>query len=331
MRFFSSMSMMLAPLLLLLVPLCCGVQHCIAQQPLPDLEPNLISADLLQVNASGSVDDAVTFCDEVPEPELTPYKNQFLQNVSLSGGYTGDVGGSGFSGSYVDVAISTGIPLGSMENILGIRPRVRVDWIDADPAIDVPGELYDFELLFFNRYTLTDRLSTTAVVSPSLRSDLTTSDHATRLFALGLLNWQWIPDRLTLSGGGVYLGRADIAFLPVVGMLWSPSRVTKLDLRFPTSKLSHRIAKDGGRSETWGFLSAGLGGNTWSITRSNAAPDEISLREYNMRLGIERIVDGGGGCFADVGYAFGRQLEYSSDESVVKLDDAILFRCGWSY
>ncbi|MDE0864795.1 MAG: hypothetical protein OSA98_13475 [Rubripirellula sp.] len=299
---------------------------CTAQQPRPPLEPNVLLAEI-------STSDLFASCDAIAaeEVELSRFKRQALQSVSLSGGYMGDVGGSGLSSRYVDLSIGSGIPLGSFDNIVGVKPRFRVDWIDADSSIDIPSQLYQFEVQFFYRRPIHDRLSAMAIFSPSVRSDLTTSDNAFRVFALGLLNWECIPDRLTLSGGAVYLGRADLPVLPAIGMVWTPSRLTRLDLRFPTSKLSRRLAKDGGRSETWAYLSAGLGGNTWAVTRSSMTTDEVSLRDLSLRMGIEKIVNGGGGCFADAGYAFSRRLEYENDDSEVKLDDAILFRCGWSY
>jgi hypothetical protein len=299
---------------------------CVAQQPQPQLPPHVLDS---KVPAA-----ALLACSDerLEEVELSRFKRQALQSASVSGGYMGDVGGGGgLSSSYLDLSIGSGIPLGSFDNILGVTPRFRVDWIDADASIDVPSTVYQFELQFFYRRPICDRLSAMMIFSPSVRSDLSTSDDAFRVFALGLLNWECIPDRLTLSGGAVYLGRADIPVLPAIGVLWTPNRLTRLDLRFPTSRLSRRLAKDGGRSETWAYVSAGLGGNTWAVTRDSLTTDEVSLRDFSLRMGIERVVDGGGGCFADVGYAFGRRLEYESDDSEVKLDDAVLFRCGWRY
>ena len=246
-----------------------------------------------------------TCCDsDTAEIELSRYKKQALQSVSLSTGWMADLGGNGLSSGHLDASIGSGIPLGSFDNIVGVTPRFRIDWIDAEPSIDIPEELYQFELQFFYRRPIREDLSAMAIISPSVRSDLTTSDEAFRIFALGLLNWECVPDRLVLSAGAVYLGRADLPVLPAVGLSWTPNRKTKLDLRFPFSKLSYRLAKDGGRSETWSYLSAGLGGNTWAVTRASSATDELSLRDIRLMLGVEKIIDGGGGWFAETGFAF---------------------------
>ena len=271
-------------------------------------------------------------CDEIEdEMELTRFKRQALQSVSVWGGYLGDLGGNELSSSFLDLSIGSGIPLGSFENILAVKPRFRADWIDARPEIDIPNQLYQFELQFFYRRPIHDRLSLMAIVSPSIRSDLTTSTRAFRMFALGLLNWECLDRRLTLSGGAVYLGRNDIPVLPAVGIVWTPNRVTKLDLRFPFSKLSRRLAKDERRSELWTYLSGGLGGNTWAVTRRSGLADELSLRDFRLACGIEKIIDGGGGWFAEVGYAMGRKLQYENDDSEIELNDAFLVQGGWRY
>lgn len=278
----------------------------------------IVSPDIRPMNGFGEV-------------ELRRFKRQPLQSLSIAGGGLQDLGDSGLSSQYAEFAIGSGIPLGSFDNILGVKPSVRIDWIDADSALDVPSELYQFEMQFFYRRPIHERLSAMAIFSPSIRSDLTTDNRAFRVFALALLNWEYVPDRLMLSGGAVFLGRADLPVLPAVGLTWTPTARTKLDLQFPNSRLSHRLAKDGGSSETWAYLSAGLGGNTWAVTRQSGRTDELSLRDYRFTAGLEKRLDGGGGWFVESGIAVGRSVEYELDASELGVDDALLFQAGWRY
>ena len=91
------------------------------------------------------------------------------------------------------------------------------------------------------------------------------------------------------------------------------------------------VAKNGAKSETWAYLSVGLGGNTWAVTRRSGRSDELSLRDWRLKLGLERIVDGGGGWFVELGYAFKRRLEYENTDTEISLSDGILLRAGWNY
>lgn len=272
-----------------------------------------------------------TWNGSVAEIPVNRFKKQALQSVSISSGFLTDVGDDRLSSRFLDVSIGSGIPLGSFDNLLGVKPRFRIDWIDAADTIDVPQELYQFELQFFYRRVIRERLSAMVIFSPSIRSDLTTSDDAFRVFALGLINWEAIPDRLTLSAGAVFLGRADLPVVPAIGLTWTPNRKTRFELRFPTTKLARRIAKSGGQSETWVYTSVGLGGNTWAVTRRSGGTDELSLRDFRLLAGIERIVDGGGGWFIEGGYAFGRRIEFETDETEIDLDDALVLQGGWRY
>lgn len=278
-----------------------------------------------------SADPYVNFDLDDAEVELTRFKKQALQSITLTAGWLADTGDGALNSSFLDASIGSGIPLGSFDNILGVTPRFRVDWMDAEPSIDIPSELYQLEVQFFYRRVIHDRLSAILVFSPSIRSDLTTSDKAFRVFALGLLNWEYVPDRLTLSGGAVVLGRADLPVLPAIGLTWTPNRVTQLDLRFPSSTLSYRLAKDGRRSEKWAYASVGLGGNTWAVTRQSGQTDELSTRDIRLTLGIEKRLDGGGRWFAEAGYAVDRRLEYESDQRQQKLGDAAFLTAGWRY
>ena len=259
------------------------------------------------------------------------YKKQAIQSVSLSGGWLAAIRSNDLHTSHVKTSIGLGVPLGSFETILGVTPSFRVDWIDAASGMDVPSQLFETGVSFFYRKPISERLSAMAIVTPSIRSDFTTSDQALRVFGLGLLNWEKVADTLTLSGGVVFLGRADLPVLPAVGLTWTPDVRTKLDLRFPQARYSHRLMKEGAKSETWGYCSAGIGGNTWAVTRQSGLTDELSLRDIRVLCGIEHVTDGGGGWFCEAGFAFARKIEYERTATEVSLSDGLLLNAGWNY
>ncbi|MEZ6117472.1 MAG: DUF6268 family outer membrane beta-barrel protein [Pirellulaceae bacterium] len=265
------------------------------------------------------------------EAPVIRFKKKAIQSISFSGGALWSLNENDLSSQFAETSIGLAVPLGSFDRILGVTPSFRVDLIDADSQLDVPDKLYQTGIQFFYRSQINARWSWMAIVQPAVRSDFSTSDHALRIFGLGLLNWQLRPERLVLSFGAVYLDRADLPPLPALGLTWTPQARTKLDLRFPESKWSWRIQKDGSNSETWCFLAAGIGGNTWAVTRRTAQTDELSLRDIRIQWGLDHVVHGGGGWFAQVGYAFDRSIEYESDATEIALADALLLEAGWRY
>lgn len=228
--------------------------------------------------------------------------------------------------------MTSGIPLGSFDNILGITPFFRTDFLNAPPNIDVPSELFETGVSFFLTRKMSDRWSAMAIFAPTIRSDFTTSEQALRFFGLGLLTWQAVPDRVGLSFGALFLGRADLPVLPAVGLKYTPTPCTTYDLRFPESRISWRLAKDGGKSESWLYVSGGFGGNTWAITRNDRSSDLMTLSYLRLLFGAEHLLDGGGRMFIESGWAFNRKLKYDSDQSAERsFANAVIFQGGLSY
>ena len=212
-----------------------------------------------------------------------------------------------------------------------MEPSFGVDFVDTRPDVDLPSELYDIGVNLFWRKPLNDRWSAMVLSSPSLRSDLTTTERGFRLFALGLLTYEWVPEKLSISGGAVALGRSDLPLLPAIGLKWTPTPRWRADINFPRPRISYRLLKDGSSSETWCYLAGGLGGQTWAITRDDGRPDEASIRELQLTCGVEQIRDGGGGLFAELGFAFGRRLEYEHRQQTVDFGESLLVNGGWKW
>ncbi|MEM8678341.1 MAG: DUF6268 family outer membrane beta-barrel protein [Planctomycetota bacterium] len=288
-----------------------------------------VAQDEISLTPLDMFDEAFDFDD--PEAPVPRFKKQAIQKVSLAGGVLLATDDDDLNKSFLEASVTTGIPLGSFERILGITPSFRVDAIDAAAQFDVPDQLYETGVQFFYRQPLNERWQFLGIVSPANRSDWTTDDKAFRVFGLGLFIWDWVPDCLSVSLGAVYLDRADLPTLPAVGLVWTPRPDRRLELQFPRSRFGIRLAKDGGRSETWAYGLAGIGGNTWAVTRADDRSDELSLKETQLLLGVEKIVAGGGGWFAELGYVVGRQIEYESDDSEIPLSDAVMISGGWAY
>jgi hypothetical protein len=295
---------------------------CAQAQPTSREATSLLSAD------HGLASTGHLTVTEIP---VSRFKKQAVQQIAFSAGWLEAISSNDLSSRFIETSVGLGVPLGNFENILGVTPSFRADFIDAAPALDVPAELFETGVNFFYRKPIHDRLSAMAIVRPSIRSDFTTSDNAFRIFGLGLLTWDHTPEVLSLSFGAVYLDRADLPLLPAVGLSWTPNPTTKLDLRFPESKVAWRLDKNGSQHETWSYLTAGIGGNTWGVTRASGQTDELSLRDIRVILGVDHVTDGGGGWFAEVGYAFNRRIEYEATATEVSLSDGVLLQAGWRY
>ena len=266
---------------------------------------------------------------EVP---IERFRRSFYQGAEVLGGYYGDTGDQlgGLDLSFQEVRASFGFPLGSMENLVGIRPFFRAIHLNGPTTLDVPETLYETGITFLNQRTWSPRWSTTLIVSPTVRSDFSTDRDALRVFGLGLANWQ-CNEQLKLSIGAVFLDREDVGLLPVIGFVWTPVPDFKVDGMIPRPRIAKRLWKNGGQAEGWIYLGGAFGGNSWAVTRESETTDLLTLRDYRVLGGYEVIRAGNRGTFIEGGYSFGRTLEYTSDGIERDLDDAIFVQASWRF
>jgi hypothetical protein len=259
------------------------------------------------------------------------YKQGFLQRLSLSGEWIASGGERGLGVTHAETSTTVAVPLGSFENLLLVTPSFEVDLLDASTDLGIPDHLYNAQVDFMWRKQLNDRWGTMIAVTPGYSSDFESSEDAVRIRGRGFATWQWIPERLTLLFGVVYLDRNDLPLLPGAGLIWTPTPDWRLDLLFPRPKLAYRLQFLPGSQERWIYVSGQLGGRTWAVARDGDVNDELTLRDYRLALGWERIVEGGGGQFVEVGFAFGRKLEYERAPTSYSFDDAVFLRGGIAY
>lgn len=276
-------------------------------------------------------DDASCSPDSFGEASILRYRRTCYQGMTLATGSILSVSGQSLDIRHAAVSAGFGIPLENTDNVLFVTPNFRTDLIDAPSVIDVPDSLFETGVKFFHIRSFTPTLDGIFSVAPAIRSDFTTGDGAFRVFGIAMLAWNAIPGELKLSAGMVYLDRSDIRALPAAGLLWTPSSVWKIDIQFPQPKISYRTAKNGGISESWVYLAGGFGGNTWAVSRNNGQLDELTLRDLRLMAGFEQLLADNHNWFVEVGWAFNRELEYTTVPLVQEFGDAFLIRGGFTY
>jgi hypothetical protein len=116
-----------------------------------------------------------------------------------------------------------------------------------------------------------------------------------------------------------------------MGLLWTPAPEWKLDLQFPSPRLSYRLAKDPHHHETWAYLSGVFGGNTWAVSRAGGLTDELTISDLRLVTGIEHLQTENHGFFAEIGYVFNRSIEYINVPFQRDLDATWMIRAGISF
>lgn len=140
----------------------------------------------------------------------------------------------------------------------------------------------------------------------------------------------------TFKLGVLYADRNDIKLLPAGGLLYQPNPYTRLDITFPDPKFS-RYLRTVGVYDTWGYIAGEFGGGSWTLQRASGADDSVDINDYRLLLGVEwgrsdLIRSGRRTGFAEVGYVFGREVEYQNNPADnFDPNDTFLLRVGIGY
>jgi hypothetical protein len=138
--------------------------------------------------------------------------------------------------------------------------------------------------------------------------------------------WKWVL-------GATYVNRANTQILPVAGLIYTPNDDAEYRLVFPAPKISWRLPWTDvpGLDERWFYVAGEFGGGAWAVERTDGSADRLDITDWRVYLGLERKIVGGLSRRIELGYVFGRTLEYESDGRQVHLDDTLMLRAGITY
>jgi hypothetical protein len=265
----------------------------------------------------------------VSEP-ISEFKDGFFQKVDFSTGWIDRSRPTAFGITEVDLFARFALPAPTTEWPLVLQPTFNVRFLDGPTAPDLPPQLYETFLEFLWLPRVHPRWLGIVSIAPSYYGDFEVEEgEAWRLTGKGLVRFDWVPDRLQVLFGVLYLNRQDVRLLPAGGLIWIPSETRRYELVFPRPKLAHRIRCEPG-FEDWLYLGSEFGGNSWAYD-VGSGPDIVTLRDYRLFFGLERKRDGGAGRRIEIGYVFSRKAEFRSDIPDLRPPSTAFLRAGLSF
>jgi hypothetical protein len=198
-------------------------------------------------------------------------------------------------------------------------------------GFDLPSKAFGFYLALDHVTDLTKTAGFETNLTFGVYSDYQNFSSDSLRLTARLLGWQRINSYTVGKLGIEYLDRVRIKLLPAVGLFMSPNPDIKFDLYFPRTKLSHRIPNLG-EYEAWAYVGGEYGGGSWAIERIDGADDQVDINDVRAFGGIEWIGPRRVTGFVDFGYAFERELVYSSDPiNNLDLQDTLFVRTGVAF
>jgi len=220
-----------------------------------------------------------------------------------------------------------GMPWGS--GVIGIGPSLRLHYLDARPGVDVPDQLYDIGLQGVFVREINERWMTQFMLGPVIRSDFEGDEKTIDVIGIAMARWQMRP-RLALMFGAVATGVEEFPVAPLLGLQYAPTDALRLELMVPQPKVSFRLFQTH-EKETWGYLAGKFGGGRWQVLRNSGESDELRYRDFRLVVGLESRRKQRGTAFLEVGYVFGRELEFESGQGDRSLDDTVSLSTGFRW
>ena len=259
-----------------------------------------------------------------PPQKISSHKNGFFQLFSLSATWFGNANDpDDLGGTEIDTFLTVALPAPIVEWPLLITPGFNMTLIDGPTVTDLPTRLYLTYVDFMWLPVVVNRWKALLSVAPSVFGDFDTGEF--RLTGKALAIFDWIPGRVQLIGGVLYLNRDNVRILPAGGVIWTPADWTRFELLFPKPKLAVRTGVGPG-FEDWIFGTAEFGGNTWPIVRDSGLKDNVTYIDYRLIAGFERKLNGGAGYRLEGGYVFGRSITFTSGNGDFDPQNTFLIR-----
>lgn len=298
---------------------------------LPDPPPLIGPARDMPLYPEGFVDPNLIHPDDKPPPRhIWPYKSGFFQKFSIIGGWLPDSGSNDLEVTELKTFLTVALPLPSSDFPLLITPNFEMRLLDGPKTTDLPARLYSTTMQFMWVPKISERLLGILAIEPGVYSDFDHYDAgAWRTLGRAILRYDWIPDRLQVGAGVLYLDRKDFNYLPVGGVIWMPIDDVRLELIFPQPRAGYRLGWNGKR-EDWVYLAGEIGGDSYSFTRTSGAREKAALFDLRLNLGIERVFNGGAGAKLEIGYVFDRKIDYFSATPELDLNPTVMVRAGFS-
>lgn len=273
-----------------------------------------------------------------PSDELTmdtgriaSHKDGFFQKLSLTAGWINRDGLDNMGMVEARSFLTVAVPLPSRDFPMLITTGFNATPLDGPPSPDLPPVVYDTYVDFMWLPKLSERWLGILALTPGLYSDFDDlQDAAFRLKGKALVRYDWIPGRVQVAAGILYLNRFTVNWLPAGGILWDPTDDVHLEIVFPRPKFAYRYTSSP-LHEDWAYVSGEFGGDTWSIRRGPEFWDMMEIVDWRIFVGIERTKPGGAAARLEVGYIFSRQVEFESQSPEYRPSNMVMIRSGFEF
>jgi len=240
----------------------------------------------------------------------------------------------GFGVTSLDLKTVLGFPIPSRRSPLVITPGFAVNYLESPAGVDLPPRVYDASMQFRWWKRFTPQFGIDFSVTPGVFSDFEQgTDEAVRISGHVAAMYEY-SEITKIIFGVSYLDREDVGVLPVAGLIWTPTDDLKFELVAPRPRIAKRIYWDGAYTDDvqdWLYVAGEFGGGTWAVRRNDGSNDVVTYQDFRLIVGLQRWTLVGIDARLEIGYVFGREIQYGSATPDVEPSDTVMLRGGLTF
>ena len=205
----------------------------------------------------------------------------------------------------------------------GLTGSINVHWLSGPGSSPLPPRLYDFVLGYQVRNKFSDQFSYDLFTSIGAYGDFEDSARDGVRFPSHAVGMFHVNHATDVVFGVDYLDRDDIAVLPVVGVSLRDVFVKglRMDLVFPRPRVDYML------SDTHRMYLAGImNGGTWAVEFPNETNQVMTYRDLRLLVGFESADKDGSLSAWELGWVFGRRLEFRDVPGDSHFNDAFVIQ-----
>ncbi len=202
----------------------------------------------------------------------------------------------------------------------GLGFGLEFHFLNGPVRTDMPPRLYDFSIAYQHREQL-GPFAFDVAASVMASSDFEGSSREGIRFPAHAVGFLMFQPAWQLVFGVDYLDRGDVKILPVVGVILLPHDGIRLEAVFPRPRIVFQLPK-----QRQFYISGELGGGSWAVERTTMEDDLATYRDLRVCVGLAAVDKGNRYSGIEIGYLFGRRLEYTSGEGDYEPADTAMIR-----
>lgn len=206
---------------------------------------------------------------------------------------------------------------------LNITPGMGMHLWSGPRDLNLPPRVYDLYIDFLWRPIDRERFGLSCGITPGFYGDFQRFDgHTFQLTGWALGNYRF-GARWNAVGGLAYVRQLQSHWLPVGGIVWTPSEDTRLELVIPKPRLVRRYRHDENGSAFW-YLAGQLGGGAWAVQDTPTTNVLVSYSDLRLVVGLETFRATGREWNVEAGYVFSRHLAIENQTATSPQPAALL-------